>query len=232
MPNKTALPAHQARSRESLARLLKATAEVLDKYGIEGATVPRIAARAGLSPGAVYRRFPDKDALLREVCIRLLEENYRQTKEKFAVERWKDKSLAEIAHAVVEFILQTNRTHRGLVRALLFFSLQHPDPAFVRRSEALRGKTFEHVVELVLTRRREIRHADPEFAARFAMLMTRTDAQGVLVLPHSPTDLGHLVPGIDRQLEHELPRMFLRYLGVEDSEDDGDGRARLQPARG
>src|SRR5580704_3171584 len=85
---KTVLPAHQARSRESLARLLKATIDVLDKDGIEGATIPRIAARAGLSPGTVYRRFPDKDALMREVCIRAFESNYKGIKELFAAEHW------------------------------------------------------------------------------------------------------------------------------------------------
>src|ERR1700689_5385215 len=76
----TTLPAHQARSRESLARLLKAAAEVLNKDGLERATIPRIAAKAGLSPATIYRRFPDKDALLREVCLRMLEENYKNSK--------------------------------------------------------------------------------------------------------------------------------------------------------
>jgi len=41
--------------------------------GAEAATVPAIAERAGASVGAVYRRFPDKDALLRAVCERFLE---------------------------------------------------------------------------------------------------------------------------------------------------------------
>ena len=93
---KTVLPAHQARSRESLARLLKAAAEVLNKDGLDGSTIPRIAARAGLSPGTVYRRFPDKDALLREVCLRLLEENYRQSKQLLIAGRWKTMPLAEM----------------------------------------------------------------------------------------------------------------------------------------
>jgi AcrR family transcriptional regulator len=212
MPNKTALPAHQERSRESLARLIKSAVEVLDKNGIEGATIPRIAGHAGLSPGTVYRRFPDKDALLREVCLGMLEANYRQTQALFAPELWKDKSLAEMAHAMIDFILDRNRTHRGLVRAMLIFTLQHPDAAFVRKSAALREKTFQVVTELLLTRRREIHHHDPESAVNLAMLMVRVAAQGVLVLPHA---LSRPVPGVEDQLERELPRMFLRYLEIE-----------------
>jgi AcrR family transcriptional regulator len=216
MPRKTVLPAHQARSRQSLARLLKATIEVLDKEGIEGATIPRIAARAGLSPGAVYRRFPDKDALLREVCIRVFEGNYKGTKQLLAEDRWQGKSLEEISRTVIGMTLKGHRTHRGLLRALLFFILQHPDAAFVRKTEDFEWKTFEDVAELLLTRRQEIRHPDPESAVRFAMLMLGIAAQGILVLPPNPKDLSRLLPDIDSQLERELPKMFLRYLGVKE----------------
>ena len=66
MAKKTLEP-QQARSRESTRKLLKAAAEVLGQHGLEGTTIPRIAQHAGLTPGAVYRRFPDKDALLEAV---------------------------------------------------------------------------------------------------------------------------------------------------------------------
>ena len=213
---KTVLPVHQARSRESLARLLKATIEVLDKDGIEGATIPRIAARAGLSPGAVYRRFPDKDALMREVCIRVFESNYKQMRELFAAERWKDKSLEEIARSVVELTLKGHRTHRGLMRAVIFFVWQHPDAAFVRRCDEVEWKTFQDIAELLLTRRHEIRHPHPETAVRFAILTLAIAAQGILVLPPNPKDLSRLLPNLDAYLELELPKMFLRYLGLKD----------------
>ncbi len=216
MPRKTTLPAHQARSRESLTRLVKATIEVLDKDGIEGATIPRIAARAGLSPGAVYRRFPDKDALMREVCLRVFESNYKHTKELVAADRWKEKPLPEVARSVIDLTLKGHRQHRGLLRALLFFIWQHPDAAFVRRCDEMEWKTFQDVADLLLTRRSEIRHPHPESAIRFAMLMVGIAAQGVLVLPPDPKDLSRLWPDVDAQLERELPRMFLRYLGVKE----------------
>ena len=215
---KTVLPAHQARSRESLARLLKAAAEVLNKDGLEAATIPRIAARAGLSPGTVYRRFPDKDALLREVCLRLLEENYRQGKELLTSERWKAMSLTEMSRSVIAMTVKGQRLHRGLLRALLLFTLQHPDAAFVRKCEELEWRVFHHVGELLLTRRSEIRHPDPEFAVKFALLMVGMVVQGAIVLPRDPKDLSRLVPGVESELERELPRMFLRYLGLENDE--------------
>src|SRR5882757_1968191 len=74
------LEPQQARSRESLRKLLKAAAEVLGQHGVEGTTIPRIAAHAGLTPGAVYRRFPDKDALLEAVVIGILERQEERLK--------------------------------------------------------------------------------------------------------------------------------------------------------
>ena len=43
--------------------------ERLYEHWNEGATMPRVAARAGLSPGSVYRRFSNKDALMRAVIL-------------------------------------------------------------------------------------------------------------------------------------------------------------------
>src|SRR6185369_13202095 len=67
------LEPQQARSRESLRRLLKAATEVLGQHGVEGTTIPRIAQHAGLTPGSVYRRFHDKEALLETVILGVLE---------------------------------------------------------------------------------------------------------------------------------------------------------------
>lgn len=213
---KTVLPVHQARSRESLKRLLKAAIEVLNKDGLEGATIPRIAARAGLSPGAVYRRFADKDALIREVGLRLLEENYRQTKALMEREDWQSMSLTELSRHVIAITLKGHSTYRGLLRALFFFTHQHPDAAFVRKMDDLEWKVFQDVSELLLLRRSEIHHPNPESAVRVALLMLGTVVHSVLVLPRDPAEFKRMVPNVEAELERELPRMFLRYLGVEE----------------
>src|SRR5215470_12577765 len=70
---KNSLAPQQGRSRESLRKLLKAAAEVLGQHGVEGATIARIARHAGLTLGAVYRRFPDKEALLETAILGILE---------------------------------------------------------------------------------------------------------------------------------------------------------------
>src|SRR3546814_9648839 len=58
-------PPQQERSRRTHARLLEATLKTLAEHGLDGATIPRIARVADVSPATVYRRFVDKQALLR-----------------------------------------------------------------------------------------------------------------------------------------------------------------------
>jgi AcrR family transcriptional regulator len=45
-------------------RILSAAKTVLDREGVAGLTIRKVAARAGVSPMAMYRHFADKDALL------------------------------------------------------------------------------------------------------------------------------------------------------------------------
>ncbi|MEA2761171.1 MAG: hypothetical protein QOD47_455, partial [Gemmatimonadaceae bacterium] len=48
------LPTYQERGRNTLQRLLDAAEQTLEADGLEGATVPAIAGRAGMSVGNVY----------------------------------------------------------------------------------------------------------------------------------------------------------------------------------
>ncbi len=59
-----------ARRAETRARLLQAAAEVYARHGFGGATLDQVAARAGLTKGAVYDHFGSKENLL----IALVEE--------------------------------------------------------------------------------------------------------------------------------------------------------------
>ncbi|WP_246019065.1 TetR/AcrR family transcriptional regulator [Saccharothrix australiensis] len=65
-------PPQQARSRESLHKVLAAAEHVLAHRGIEEFTVAAVAEQAGMSVGAIYRRFSGKDQLLHAVKDQLL----------------------------------------------------------------------------------------------------------------------------------------------------------------
>ncbi|MCP3803774.1 TetR/AcrR family transcriptional regulator [Allokutzneria sp. A3M-2-11 16] len=65
-------PPQQARSRKSLHKVLTAAERVLATGGIEEFTVAAVAERAGVSVGAIYRRFTGKEQLLHAVKDQLL----------------------------------------------------------------------------------------------------------------------------------------------------------------
>ena len=62
-----ALPAKQARSRETRHRLLLAGRQLLDQGVFEQTPIARLAQIAGCSVGSFYSRFPDKEAFYQAV---------------------------------------------------------------------------------------------------------------------------------------------------------------------
>lgn len=217
MPRRVAThhPPRQARSRETLRRMLDAAEIVLEKHGIEGATLPRIAAQAQLSPASVYRRFRDKDALMRAVFNRFSEQNAEELDKPIDDEQIRKLGIRAFANQWVGALITGYRTRTGLVRAAVNYSQQHADVAFVRRKEQLEIQAFRRVVNLFLLWRDEIRHPDPEYAVSYGMLMVAF-ALRELILFDQAKMFGKLVDVGDDHLRKELPRVFLRYVGVDE----------------
>lgn len=202
----------QARSRETLSRLLDAAEAVLGKEGLEAATVPAIAGRARASVGAVYRRFPDKDALLRAVCERFLGRVDAVNQTALQPEPSAGIPAAALARRTIQGLVTGYRMKAGMLRALHLFAAQHPDPAFRKRIEEQSARTLDHIVEMFRPVFGQIRHEDPELALR-AGLLAVTLAMRQLVLAGKPLQSSLRVR--QASLESELQRMFLRYLGLE-----------------
>src|SRR5690242_15128832 len=60
----------QARSRQTVARILDAAAAIADEQGIDAATTRTIADRAQVSYPSLYRFFADRDAIFDELMER------------------------------------------------------------------------------------------------------------------------------------------------------------------
>jgi AcrR family transcriptional regulator len=110
------------RTREELRERILATArEMFASEGVEAVTMRKIADRIEYSATAIYQYFPDKDALLREICERdfsaLAEASLRVAREPDAVER-----LRKLGRAYVEFALEHPSSYR-----LLFMTPKRPE---------------------------------------------------------------------------------------------------------
>jgi len=117
------LPAQQ-RATETFERILEVAAQTLADVGVDRLSTNLICERAGLSPPALYRYFPNKYALLVELARRLME---RQNE---LIPRWITAQAlggtpAKLQQALQGLVLDTYRVTRGttgglwITRALL-----------------------------------------------------------------------------------------------------------------
>lgn len=80
MPIPPTLPAQprklpvQARSIQAFDAILEAGARILERSGFGSFNTNAISALAGVSPGSLYRYFPDKDSVLRALVVRHVSE--------------------------------------------------------------------------------------------------------------------------------------------------------------
>jgi AcrR family transcriptional regulator len=215
MPKKTVLPAHQARSRESLRKLLIAATEVLGQHGVEGATIPRIAQHAGLTPGSVYRRFHDKDALIETAVLGILERQDEAMKTGMTPLVTAQIPLAVFVEQVITGMVVSYRAKASLLRAMKQFVQSRTNTPFAKKVGRLEVNYFERVVELFLSHRDEIHHPDPRIAVSMALMMVVGTLFQLVVFPTDLKAWKGLLPKDDKALKQELTRAFLSYLGVE-----------------
>lgn len=64
----------QSRSQQTVQRVLDAACSLLEQMPLDDVTTTRIAAEAGLSIGALYRFFPDKQTIIDAIAVRHVEQ--------------------------------------------------------------------------------------------------------------------------------------------------------------
>ena len=214
-PRKTpSLEPQQVRSRESLRKLLKAATEVLGQRGLEGTTIPRIADHAGLTPGAVYRRFRDKEALLEAAILGILERQDERIKGGLTPEKVAQIPLQVFTEQVVGGMVITYRANASLLRSMRLFARTRRGTSFWRKANRLETRAYERAIDLFLAHRDEIRHPDPRQAVSLALFML---VSSLFELMEHPDDQGpwkDFLPKDEPALKKELVRAFLSYLGA------------------
>jgi AcrR family transcriptional regulator len=201
--------AKQKRSLRTEDKLLAAAIRVLDQDGLDGATVPRIAQQAKLSPASIYRRFVDKDNLLRAAFLRVLGESNRNSEQRLQSLLLRH-SLPETVTAILSTLMQQYRDHPRLLRALIRMLDIEQDSEFAveawRRLEA----NLSRMAEVLLAHRSSIRHANPELAVRFAVLSATSAIELAALTEDSLWSVA--LPISDKEFLVELARQTVAYL--------------------
>jgi AcrR family transcriptional regulator len=201
--------AKQKRSVRTEDKLLAAAIRVLDRDGLDGATVPRIAQQAKLSPASIYRRFVDKENLLRAAFLHVLGESNLRNAQGLEL-RLLRPSLPETVAAILSTLVQQYRDHPRLLRALIRMLDLKPDSEFAREANRRIEMNLSSVAELLLAHRASIGHVNPEFAVRFAVLSATSAIELAALAENSLWSVA--LPMSDKEFVAELARQTVAYL--------------------
>lgn len=118
----------QQRSTETFERILEVTAQTLADVGIERLSTNLVCERAGLTPPALYRYFPNKYALLHELGQRLMQ------KQNELIPRWITPAVLagtqrELECALQGLLLDTHRVTHEMVGGMWIIRALRAVPA-------------------------------------------------------------------------------------------------------
>jgi AcrR family transcriptional regulator len=202
-------PPQQSRSQATLDRILDAAETVLEEKSFGEATLAEIMDRAGVTVGAFYRRFPDKDALLHLLDNRFFAELHELATSLLSDAKWQGATAAEIVNEFTRIAVELYKSRRGLLRSL--FLRARTDPVIMQSARDVNGHYVERLRALLLARAAELHHPRPEQAVELGfMILIGALRETVL--------FGEVWPNpqavVDDGLPKELARAYLAYLGA------------------
>lgn len=201
-------PPQQSRSKETLDRILDAAEQVLAEKAFGEATLAEIMERAGVTVGAFYRRYPDKNALLRHLDERFFAEMLVRADELFNPERWNGAGARQIIEGLALMGVQVFSTRRGLMRSL--FLRARTDAVLQQSSLGVNERFIAGLRTVLMPRQSEISHPDPERAIALGFAMTIGSLRELVVFGEIWPD----PPAHTPALAMEIARMYCGYLGI------------------
>lgn len=113
MPRLTALR-KQALDEMMKEALFEAAVAVLSEHGVDGMTMDRVAAAAGIAKGSLYRYFCSKRELLEFIYTKLVDPVFRNLEELAASDQAASEKLAGDLHVLLEHVAKHAQVHRLL----------------------------------------------------------------------------------------------------------------------
>jgi len=201
-------PPQQSRSQETLDRILDAAEQVLEEKAFGEATLAEIMERVGVTVGAFYRRYPDKNALLRHLDERFFGEMLAKAEELFDPAKWPAATARDIIEGVTREAVQVYTTRRGLLRSL--FLRARTDTVLQQSALNVNVEFITKLRALLMQRSDEMSHPDPERAIELGFMMMIGALRELVVFG----EIWPAPPAHTPALAAEVSRMYCGYLGI------------------
>ncbi len=195
----------QVRSKKALERFLNVAAELLADNRFEDTGIAQISQLAESSVGTFYRLLADKDVLLFAVHERFVAQGRTAIDALLKELGQREQPLAEQIELFITGIVKLFEGHEGLLRALVRRS--SADVQFRQRFHQLNAYISQTLCRIVLAKRSELRHPNPEQAADLSAHMLLASMNYFTMVGTLGITPREVVPG-------ELSRLICSYLEV------------------
>ncbi len=169
----------QSRSEQTQEALLDAAEELIVERGTHATTIGDIAKKAGCSAGNVYHHFKDKKALYFALFHRTTQFYADLNQQAADPERWKNANVSDLLEGFIDFMVHIRDQANQSKAAIALVMADNPE--LRAHISEIQHDGRSRVINLILERRKEIQHPNPEFAVPFiidqlgAMLSARSD---------------------------------------------------------
>jgi AcrR family transcriptional regulator len=208
----------QDRSRKTQAALLDAAEELFSDQGIGGATIADISSAAGCSIGAFYHHYRDKRAVQFAVFERYANEFEETVRVALEPSRWEGAGVADILLGYLQVSVDGHRELPHRVPAIA--EIARAEPEVQNHLLKLRVMLDVGIRELVLTRRSEIGHENPELAVTFVLDQLGSMLRTRRAEPDMPS---RFATHSDDEFVQEALGSVCAYLQVSRPVDSADG---------
>ena len=202
-------PSKQNRSRETQARILQATAKLLETELFESISVRRIIGEANTSIGSFYGRFRDKKALLSVLYAEYeiqLEERLQELHKATQVAG----SLQEVTECIVQHFIKVFGDVPHLSRALYEYATRSPQSSEAKDLAIRRRNQYSFLNEALLAFRNDMTHPNPERAVEMGLYFVVVTCRNRLMYPLAPQT--RTLEISKKELSLELQRLLIGYL--------------------
>jgi AcrR family transcriptional regulator len=203
-------PPQQRRSQESLERILDAAEHLIRERGFDDMTVAEVVQRSGSSVGSLYARFRNKRGLLQAVQAR-----YHERMEgaiAAAFDEARDECLTDAVERVVRVLCDHLMNEPELFRAFILEAVF--DSRVRAQGERANANRRQHLTEVLLVHRSEIKHPDPELAVRWLYTVCMAVLRERITFGEA-AELSGAFP--DEVMVRELTRTVTGYLMCDDT---------------
>lgn len=197
----------QKRSAVTLERVIESAERLLRETEAEDLTIAQVVQDSGISVGAIYARFSNRDGIFAELASRFMRDTLAvfQTLDRA---HWQQLSLREAVSKMVQINAALYREHRGILRAIMLRNRVARSANISTAFEQYNHQVRDDICELLCMHASGIHHPNLMQAIDTSIDAMSCMLRDAIVLADEPAE--------GRDFEERVEDLILRFLECEE----------------